>query len=320
VKEIFPLEKLWRVASMKRRLLVFFIVIALMVAMPIIIFPLNATLEDAQFNLAVELYEYGRYEDSIVEFDRLLKEMHTEKYVDAGYFYRGNAYLALEDYATAREQFLALLDNFPESTYFEESLYLLGRSEYLLGHFKPAISRFDSYVSRYPAFDYADNSLYWKAESLLSLGSREEARGVLKELLERYPLGNKSDAARFKLKLMEIEDELARKETPPPDESGRGEAEEAQWHAKEQQYQLDIERLNNQIQRLRAEIDALQLLGEKAGEEDESQLEERMRALIAWENILKIKEESLNQKELQLDQEFERIQRLSNELERFDYE
>jgi tetratricopeptide (TPR) repeat protein len=305
---------------MRRRLLVFFILIALMVAMPIIIFPLNATVEDAQFNLAVQLYGEGRYEDSLVEFNRLLKEIHTEKYHDACYFYRGSAYLALERYATAREQLHDLIEDFPDSTYYQQSLYLLGRSEYLLENYEPAISLFDSYVSRYPSFDYADNSLYWKAESLLALGNREEARGVLKEVLERYPLGNKSDAARFKLKLMEIEDELALKETPPSEEPREGEAEQAQWRAREQQYQSDIELLNNQIQRLRAEIDALQVSGEKPGEEEELQLEERMKALIAWENILKIKEESLNQKELQLDQEFERIQRLSKELERFDYE
>ena len=74
---------------MKKRILVFFLILGMMVAMPIIIFPLNASVEDAQFSLAVELYRKGQYADSIAEFDRLVTDMRTKKYGDASYFYRG---------------------------------------------------------------------------------------------------------------------------------------------------------------------------------------------------------------------------------------
>ena len=304
--------------SMKRRLLVFFVMLALMVAMPIILFPLNATVEDAQFRLAVELYEEGMYEDSLVEFDRLMDEMRTTKYAEAGYFYRGNIYMALERFEAAREQLQGLKDTFPEGPYLHQSLYLLGRSEYLLENYEKAVSLFDTYVSRYPSLDYADNSLYWKAESFLALGNREEARQALEEVLERYPRGTKADAARFKLELMDIEDKIASQETAPSGIENEREPESGEWQALERQYQSDIQGLNEQIQQLRIEIDELQKMGEVTDEEGSAQLEERMKALIAWENILKIKEESLNQKELQLDQEFERIQRLSEGFERFD--
>jgi TolA-binding protein len=291
-----------------------------MVAMPIILFPLNATVEDAQFRLAVELYEEGMYADSLVEFDRLIDEMRTKKYVEAGYFYRGNIYMALGRFEAAREQLQGLIDSFPESPFLHQSLYLLGRSEYLLENYGPAVTLFDTYVSRYPSLDYADNSLYWKAESFLALGNREEARQAFEEVLERYPNGNKADAARFKLELMDIEDEIAAQETAPTETEGEREPASGEWQVLEREYQSNIQRLNERIQQLRIEIDELQGMGEVADEEGAAQLEERMKALIAWENILKIKEESLNQKELQLDQELERIQRLSEGFERFDDE
>ena len=306
--------------AIKRRLLVFFVMLSLMVAMPIILFPLNATVEDAQYRLAVELYEEGMYEDSLVEFDRLIEEMHTQKYAEAVYFYRGNIYMALERFEAAREQLQYLIDTFAEGPYLHQSLYLLGRSEYLLENYEQAVLLFDIYVSRYPSLDYADNCLYWKAESFLALGNRGEARQALEEVLERYPHGNKADAARLKLALMDIEDEIASQETAPSEIEIEREPESGEWEELERQYRSDIQRLNEQIQQQRIEIDELQRMGEVTDEEVSEQLEQRMKALIAWENILKIKEESLNQKELQLDQEFERIQRLSEGFERFDDE
>jgi TolA-binding protein len=216
--------------------------------------------------------------------------------------------------------------NLPASSYYHQSLYLLGRSEYLLGSFERAIQLFDVYLDEYPTEDYADNSIYWKGESLLAMGERDGARAEFERVLATYPDGNKADAARFKLRLMDIEDELAAREgippeaqaaeKPPTDDGGDGE----QWEDREKQYLSEIEKMNQQIEKLRTEIDALREIGEQPGTEETGAVEERMKALIAWENILKLKEETLNQKEQQLDQEFERIQQLSEELEQIENE
>ncbi len=309
---------------MKKRILVFFLILGMMVAMPIIIFPLNRSVEDAQFNLAVELYRKGQYTDSIAEFDRLLTDMRTKKYGDACYFYRGHGYLAMKQYGMAQEQFGHVVESMPGSSYYDRSLYQYGRTQYLRGNYEAAISVFDAYSASYPTLDYADNSLYWKGESLLGLGERERARVAFEDVLHIYPTGNKADAARFKLRLMEIEDELAAREQSFPVEQplpeGATPEEIVQWQAKEEQYQSEVERLNDQLEQLRAEIDTLREMGELAESEVEARIEERMKALVAWENILKIKEETLTQKELQLDQQFERIQQISTELERIENE
>jgi TolA-binding protein len=313
---------------MKKRIIVFVLILGMMVAIPIILFPLNASVEDAQFNLAVELYRKGRYADSIAEFDRLYRDMHTKKYVDACYFYRGHGHLALKQYDMAHEQFEYIVEQAPESSYYDRSLYQYGRTEYLKGNYEKAISLFDRYKKHYPAGDYADNSLYWKGESLLGQGERERARATFENVLQQYPAGNKADAAYFKLRLMEMEDELAAREQGIPRDqqiveqapAGATPEEIARWEARERQYQQEVARLGEQLEQLRAEIDSLREMGELADSEAEVRLEERMKALIAWENILKIKEETLTQKELQLDLQFEKIEQISTELERIENE
>jgi TolA-binding protein len=313
---------------MKKRILVFVLIIGMMVAIPIILFPLNASVEDAQLNLAVELYRKGQYADAITEFDRLHREMRSEKYVDACYFYRGHCYLAMKQYDRALKQFGHIIDSAPESRYYERSLYQYGRSQYLMGNYEDAIGIFDRYVDDYTTGDYADNSLYWKGESLLGLGERDRAVAAFEDVLHAYPTGNKADAAYFKLRLLEMEEALAAREQTFPQEQQMIEQlmtdatpeEIAQWEAREKQYQQEVSRLSEQLEQLRTEIDSLRELGELSDSEVEARLEERMKALIAWENILKIKEETLTQKELQLDLQFEKIERISTELERIENE
>ena len=309
---------------MKKRILVFFLILGMMIAIPIILFPLNASVEDAQFNLAVELYRKGQYADSIIELNRLHTDMNTKKYVDACYFYRGHGYLAMKQYEMAGEQFRYVVELAPGSSYYDLSLYQYGRTEYLRGNYEAAISVFDAYIERYPTQDYADNSLYWKGESLLVLGERERAQAAFEDVLHAYPTGNKVDAAYFKLRLMEMEDELVTWEQTFPQEQqileGATPEEIAMWQAKEEQYQQEVARLNDHLEQLRAEIDSLREMGELADTEVEARIEERMKALIAWENILKIKEETLTQKELQLDLQFEKIEQISTEIERIENE
>jgi TolA-binding protein len=313
---------------MKKRILVFFLILGMMVAIPIILFPLNASVEDAQLNLAVELYRKGQYADSITELHRLQTDMGTKKYLDACYFYRGHAHLAMKQYDKANTQFKYIVDSVPDSDYYDRSLYQFGRTEYLRGNFQTAIGVFDEYMQRYPTLDYADNSLYWKGESLLSLGEREQARSTFEDVLHIYPTGNKADAAYFKLRLMDMEDDLAARGQVVPQEQemvvpipeGATPEEIAEWEAREKQHQQEVSRLEEQLERLRAEIDSLREMGELSDIEAAARIEERMKALLAWENILKIKEETLAQKELQLDLQFEKIEQISTELERIENE
>jgi TolA-binding protein len=219
----------------------------------------------------------------------------------------------MKRYEEARRNFKYIVDNLQGSDYYSQSLYLFGRCEYLLKNYTAAIEKFDSYLKNYTALDYADNSMYWKAESLIGEGRRNDARTVLNALLKHYPYGNKADAARFKLRLMELEDLLSGQKVETSLIGGEDEMEN--WRDRELQYRSEIEKLNNRVEMLESEINALKEIDEVTEDESAAQIEEKMEALIAWENILNLKEEALNQKEVQLDQEFERIQELSEQME-----
>ncbi len=305
------------------------IIVILSVILIITFFPAASlsralTLEDAQFDLALTLYRRGNYTAATTEFRRLLFDMKTVKYRDAGYYYVARCYLYLQNYVRAKKNLEIVVNTMKKSRYHGASLYYLGRCDYLQKKYKAAITAFDNYVRLYPSQEYADNALYWKAESLLSLGARSEAQRVLAELLKRYPNGNKADAAAFKLRLLSLE-QLEKKETVQTrpvsaDESLKNDLTQAQeklarMKDREEQYREEVAKLNNQIEKLQSEITNLKEIGKGTEDEREKQIEEKIKALVSWENVLKVKEEALDAKEQMLNEEYERLQKITAELE-----
>ncbi|RKX96957.1 MAG: hypothetical protein DRP54_09605 [Spirochaetes bacterium] len=318
----------------KKRIILFFLIFSCLVAIPIILFPKNTSLEEAQYMLALELFNRNMYSESIREFGRLLYEMDTTRYREECYFYLGKAYYLKKDVKTARSYIETFIRNYPNSRHFHEALYIKGRLLYLQKRYTDAIKIFDEYVRRFPSLSLADNSLYWKAVSLIYLNKKDQAKRVLRSLLERYPYGNKSDAARFKLTMLQLEEKSraeakqkqvveagTEKEIPskPPEKPSMKEVEAVdiekyksrikELEEKEKKYKEEIERLNTQIEYLRTELENLK-------EAQKGELEERIKALVSWENFLKVKEDALRQKEIELNSQFEWIEKIKKELEK----
>lgn len=295
------------------------------------LFSVNLTVEDAQFRLALELFRAQNYSGSLVEFKRLLIDMKSKEYTDDCYYYIGSAYYTMHQYAASERNFRIVVDKYRSSKYHSPALYFLARTEYLKNRYSDAILLFDRYVKDYPVKEYADNCLYWKAEALLQLQQRKKAKDVLEEVLKRYPQGNKADAARFKLKLMAMEDErnvgekmIEEKPEKPKEEPVISENALKDIDALKKQIEslkekentllAEISDLNNQIDQLNSEINNLKEIGKGTLEEQEKQIQEKINALISWENLLKIKEKALIQKEGELNTEYEKIQKINNEL------
>ena len=302
---------------MQKRVLIFFLIFIILILIPIILFPRNTSIEDAQFELAAELFKKNRFEDAIEEFKRLINEIQTKKYRDVCYYYIGNAYFSMEEYGEAERNFNIVVNKYKSGKYHSTSLYLAGRSIFLRNRYSDSIRLFDSYVSKYPSLEYADNSLYWKAEALIKLGNSKKAKALFMEVLKKYPFGDKADAARFKLRVMDLEEKL---NTPLYDEGTADQlkmllTENEQLKVKEVNYMEEINKLNNQIDYLKTEINNLKEVGVGTLAEREKQIQEKINALISWENILKLKENALNQKEEDLDQEYDRIIKIKKELE-----
>jgi tetratricopeptide (TPR) repeat protein len=297
--------------------------LAVLIILPITVLTVSlsaGTLEDAQFDLAVHLYQKARYREAIAEFRRLLFRMEPGPYRAGSYYYAGRAYQALEEYDRARMNFALVVDGFPSSRFHHKALYQTGRTDYLTGDYESAVDIFDSYLRSYPSYDLADNSLYWKGESFLEMGRRAEALSALEEVLERYPTGNKADAASFKLRLLDLEDSLAALEaggapSGEPSEVKKLRDEITRLREREGDYRAEIEELRNRVELLTAEMDGVKELAAASGDEREREIAEKQEELANLERLLEIKEEALSVKEKELDEEFARLQELVAELE-----
>ena len=322
-----------------------------MVLIPVFLFPKSPSLESAQYQLALELFKKNRYYDAITEFKRLLYQYKTKKYREKSYFYTGESYYSIGRYTDANKYLKLLYSRYPLSKLRHTAIYHIGRSLYMLSEYKDAIKYFDLYLKLYPSRQYADNSLYWKAESLLKMNKEEEAKSVLENLLKRYPYGNKTDAARFKLKLLAIEERMEKEGKPESKTASVKEEKKALSKAKpniiipedynklkkelrkcwETEYQKEIKisdykeeiikykkeitRLNNSIDNLRSENENLKEIGKGNNEEIQKQIDEKVKAFMAWENMLKIKEKVLDEKEQKLNEGFGKIYRINQMIE-----
>ena len=89
---------------------------------------------------------------------------------------------------------------------------------------------------------------------------------------------------------------------------------------KEKNYIDEIENLNNQVDYLKTEINNLKEIGAGSLAETERRIQEKIDVLVSWENVLRLKEISLKQKELDLDQEFERMIKVQELYESSEFE
>ena len=296
---------------MKKNYLLYLCILMSIFIIPGGLFGVNLTVENAQFRLALELFRTRNYSGALVEFKRLLIDMKSKEYADDCYYYIGSSYYTMHQYAASERNFRIVVDKYRNSKYHSPALYFLARTIYLQNRYSDAILLFDRYVKDYPAREYADNSLYWKAEALLQLQQRKKAKEVLEEVLKKYPQGNKADAARFKLKLMAMEDERKigekikeeklekPKEEPVISEDALKDIDALKKQIenlkkKENTLLAEINDLNNQIDQLNSEINNLREIGKGTQEEQEKQIQEKINALVSWENLLKIKEKALN--------------------------
>jgi Tfp pilus assembly protein PilF len=157
-----------------------------------------------QFNKAIELnlesvdvwnqkgkalYRLERYDEAIECYDRALK---IKEYEDA-YFFRGQSKCAMEDYASAMEDFNKVSDQFPfrdeKTTSIGHCYYELGFYEDAENHYREAIKSNPKVVRAYfhLAVLYANENRYDRAkkqlETCLKINRNlSEARNAIKRL------------------------------------------------------------------------------------------------------------------------------------------
>jgi outer membrane protein assembly factor BamD (BamD/ComL family) len=105
-----------------------------------------------------EAFQKAHFEDAILHLERFQETQPGSRFMDKALFLLGKSHQAQREFLLASDDFLRLLDDFPQSEYSEEATFELARSAYMDSKGPDfdatptveAISRFRQYAARYP--------------------------------------------------------------------------------------------------------------------------------------------------------------------------
>ncbi len=122
------------------------------------------------YNLAMELYKSGRYEEAINKFRSFTVRFPTDTLADNALYWMGECYLNLGNYEKAIESFKSVIDNYPQENKVPDAMYKLG-------------------------------------VILDRVGKRSEGVDILKKLILNFKYSEIANVARSKLKEWGVKDE-----------------------------------------------------------------------------------------------------------------
>lgn len=122
------------------------------------------------YNLAMELYKSGRYEESINKFRSFSVRFPTDSLADNALYWMGECYLNLGNLEKAIETFKNVIENYPQENKVPDAMYKLGIT-------------------------------------LDRVGKRAEGVDILKKLILNFKYSDLANAARSKLKEWGVKDD-----------------------------------------------------------------------------------------------------------------
>jgi len=122
------------------------------------------------YNLALELYKSGRYEESINKFRSFTVRFPNDTLADNALYWMGECYLNLGDLNKAIEAFKSVIDNYPQENKVPDAMYKLG-------------------------------------VTLDKAGNRDEGVDILKKLIINFKYSEIANVAKAKLKEWGVKDE-----------------------------------------------------------------------------------------------------------------
>ena len=178
--------------------------------------PLEA--ED-EFQRAQEYFETGKFKDAMQSFERILFYHPTSEFVDDAQYWLGRSYYELKEYDQAIIEFDYLVKNFSTSKFIEET-YLFRAKAYLMkapGYRKDAtelenaINMFNNYLTRFPSSEHTEEVREMILEARNTLAHKELENGRLyvrlsepdaalvyfNYIIDSYPETNYSSEAKF---------------------------------------------------------------------------------------------------------------------------
>jgi len=112
---------------------------------------------------------------------------------------RGGVYMANRAFASAREHYQAVVDNYPSDVNIPAALYGVARSYYQERRYEEARQVYEKVAHDYPLTKEGREGANFAASSLLRMGHGAEAAARYAEYVAKYPNGERLDTAHLNI-------------------------------------------------------------------------------------------------------------------------
>jgi TolA-binding protein len=147
-------------------------------------FPKSPLVGAAHLNAGFALYELGRYQPAMEEFNRARSD---KRQAPAAGYWTGLSQKALGDYSHALEHLKATYEADPKSPLAEGAHYYWAECEMRIGHLDSAKKLFLEGVEKWPKGDLSDDGLHFAGEAALLAGSIGEAKQIVERFEKTHP-------------------------------------------------------------------------------------------------------------------------------------
>ncbi|MCM8798289.1 MAG: tetratricopeptide repeat protein [Candidatus Omnitrophica bacterium] len=162
-------------------------------------YPESEKISEAHLLLAQCYYHLDKLLPALSELETILHKPSAKDLREAIFYWIGEVYLKGKDFSTAREYFLRVNNEFPQSSYRDYALHSLALSYYAVGNFKEAIFWWDKLDIDNLKGELLEEVLLQRGKSYFKLGNYAEAKKDIFLFINRFPEGKFLDEAYYYL-------------------------------------------------------------------------------------------------------------------------
>jgi outer membrane protein assembly factor BamD len=151
-----------------------------------------------QYESSLALYNHGKYDDAVLELQKLMFNYPGLSYIDSVDYYLGMAYAGREDYHLGIAEFRHVISSFPSSELIDDAQYMIGKCYFeaapkAIGldqsDTENAVKELTAFLEDYPSSDRRND-----AELLLSKAIDKMVEKQFRSGRQYYRMGNRVSA------------------------------------------------------------------------------------------------------------------------------
>ncbi len=152
----------------------------------------------SQYQLALDKYEAGHYDDAILEFQKVLFSYPGLNFIDSAQYYFAMSYYQRGDYHLAINEFRRLISQFPSSALTDDAQFMIGKSSFESAPGNTGLDQTDTEqaIKELQAFleDYPNSDRRADGEKLLHEAEDKIIKKLYDEAHQYYRLGSNKAA------------------------------------------------------------------------------------------------------------------------------